>query len=385
MERVPILNQVVEDRHFSNAIVQVARHTWWVEESSRLLDVADELLTRPHIPVIGVLKSTGELVGVLEREHLFSLIGKPFGREVFQRSTIREISSPVEPLDSRLNIFTVAQLVSNHSDQVASFIPLVGEGKRFQGIFSIQDLNEYLSRMIQDDIQLAGQLQERILSNSTAVVQDVSVYAWTRSAKGVGGDFYFIKELPGQRIFATLCDVSGKGIAASLIVSLLWGMLSTYDFRRGLKELLIHVNSALVSTFHMEKYLTGIFIMIDTSSKKMLFADMGHSHVVLLRNSKPIPLRAKTMNFPIGIDQDIKPHVVSIILRPGDKILIYTDGITEQTNEAGEEFGEDRLYSLFSSSRDQASLSSLCSEQFDQFRESVPQQDDVSLLSIFFS
>jgi serine phosphatase RsbU (regulator of sigma subunit) len=64
---------------------------------------------------------------------------------------------------------------------------------------------------------------------------------------------------------------------------------------------------------------------------------------------------------------------------------VYTDGITEQKNEIGEEFGEERLYTIFSSAREQASLSALCIEQFDQFRESVPQQDDISLLTIFFS
>jgi sigma-B regulation protein RsbU (phosphoserine phosphatase) len=385
IEDTDVLRQVVEKRQFSNAIINIAEHTWWVDESSRILDVADELQKWPGIPVIAILNKQGQLVGILEREQLFVLIGKPFGREVFQRSSVLEISKYVQPMDYRLNILTVAQQIRDRVFSESNLIPLVDENDQFQGIFSVQDLNEYLSRMIQDDIQLAGQLQERMLSNSTVSVPGAAVRAWTRSAKGVGGDFFFIQELPGEKIFTTLCDVSGKGLAASLVVSMVWGMLNSYDFRRGLKELIRNLNRAVVSTFHMEKYLTGFFCIIDPGSKKMIFADMGHSHVVLSRNSKPIPLKARNLNLPIGIDQEMECHLASITLRNGDRILVYTDGMTEQKNKNSEEFGERRLYNYFISAQDQETFEKQCMDQFDAFRESVPQQDDVSLLTIFFS
>lgn len=381
-EETGILQRVTEEKRYSNAIINIAKYIWWVDESRRILDVADELQRWPAIPVLGVLDPFKRIVGILERERLFALIGKPFGREVLQRGTVKEIATHVPPLDCRSNIFNVAQQIRDRTVLEPEFnlIPLITEEGRFQGIFSIQDLNEHLSQMIQDDIQLAGKLQERMLSNSVIAVKDVTIRAWTRAAKGVGGDFFFIKELQGGKIFAALCDVSGKGIAASLVVSMVWGVLSTYDFKRGLKELIKNLNTALVTTFHMEKYLTGIFFLIEPESKKVIFADMGHSHAVLSRNGKIIPLKAHNLNLPIGIDLEIEPLLSSITLRNRDRIFTYTDGITEQKNGIAEEFGEERLYGIFTYPKDQEDLEKRLIDHFDRFRKAVPQQDDMSLL-----
>jgi len=257
----------------------------------------------------------------------------------------------------------------------------VDEQGRFQGIFSRYDLNEYLAAITRNDIELAGMIQERLLSQQTLKRDHCSITGWSRSAKGVGGDFYYMQEINNGMLFATLCDVSGKGVSAALIVSMLWGMLRTYDYKRGLRELIININKAIVTTFHLEKYLTGFFLFFDPLQSRLLCADMGHSHVYLIRHNHVKPIKGRLLNLPIGVDESVSPALMGIALQKGDRLFIYTDGITEQVNRSGEEFGEDRLKSLLSClSQEQRPLIELLPEFIDLFSEAVPQQDDMSFL-----
>src|SRR6185369_14741718 len=152
-----------------------------------------------------------------------------------------------------------------------------------------------------------------------------------------------------------LGDVSGKGVAASVLTSLLWGVLQFYDYRKGLKRLLAQVNEALIRTFHLEKYLTGVFTIFDPVTRELTLADMGHGHSWLVRGGKARPLRfqgpsgASGMNLPLGIDLGLEPQVYRLKLRPGDLLCLYTDGLTEQESPAGQEFSETTVVHLATS------------------------------------
>jgi sigma-B regulation protein RsbU (phosphoserine phosphatase) len=252
----------------------------------------------------------------------------------------------------------------------------------FQAILSAQDLANYMSRITQDDIELAGKLQERLQESNEAIGgEEWSFEAWSRPAKGVGGDFYFTRRMDDGRVFLALCDVSGKGVAASLVVSMTWGMLRVFDLRRGLGELIRTLNEAIVTTFHLEKYLTGFFAVYDPATRDLSMADMGHSHVFLFRGRKTISPRMRRGNLPIGIERDIDPASGRWKLEEGDRLFVFSDGLTEQENAAGEEYGERRLIRTTSEALHCAEgLHASVSEAIDAFRGRTPQQDDMSFM-----
>lgn len=396
--RGTIFSQTNPQRRYSNSILNIAKYLWHAPASVKVLDLTDELQQHPEIAVFAVTDNDGRYLGIVEREALFSLVGKPFGREVLQRSLIKELLTQVPPFDGRQNFLTVAQQIHRKDEEnsrlsemmgdtikLNKYFPLVDENGIFQGIFSRYDLNEYLATITRNDIDLAGRIQERLLSHTRIEGSRCSIVGWSRSAKGVGGDFYFMQQIHNDMLFATLCDVSGKGVSAALIVSMLWGMLRTYDFRRGLRDLIVTINKAIVSTFHMEKYLTGFFMIFDPEQSKLLCADMGHSHVYLIRNNHIRPIKGRLLNLPIGIEGAVSPSLMGLQLQRGDRLFVYTDGITEQVNGAGEEFGEERLKDLLLSlPGDGQLLIERFSEQIDMFREGVPQQDDMSFLLFSF-
>jgi sigma-B regulation protein RsbU (phosphoserine phosphatase) len=108
--------------------------------------------------------------------------------------------------------------------------------------------------------------------------------SYSKAQKGVGGDFIYHRTLAKDRQFVALCDVSGKGVAASMVTTLLWGIMETYDFTRGLKAFLRDLNQAVIKAFHLEKYLTGLFLVYNPKTQQVKIADMGHSLAFLLTN-----------------------------------------------------------------------------------------------------
>jgi sigma-B regulation protein RsbU (phosphoserine phosphatase) len=240
--------------------------------------------------------------------------------------------------------------------------------------------------MTNRDIAMASLLQERFLASADQIPDTAArVNAWSLPAKGVGGDFYFIKNLGESRFFAALCDVSGKGIAASLVVSMAWGFLGAHTIRGGLASLIGHLNESIISTFHMERYLTGFFMIYDADKKQLQFADMGHSHTVLLRDKTFHTLEKTRVNLPIGLDPAIKPALFRIGIQTGDALLVYTDGITEQDNPEGEEFGDERLLKLVLQSRTEGKdLDTLLVPALENFRKNTPQRDDMTCLFFRF-
>jgi phosphoserine phosphatase RsbU/P len=339
-----VILEVPRGRMYSSSALHAAKYFCYARADALVLDLADELGHRPELPVIAIIGAEGKALGIVDREKLFGLLGKSFGREVLGKSRASELAREVPVFDAHADLFAVAGNLLQKGDE---YCVLSGPGDAFLGILASQDLANYLSRMTQDDIELAGRLQERLLAASSGGKGEASapygIEAWSRPAKGVGGDFYFMKELPDGELFLALCDVSGKGVAASIIVSMVWGMLTMFDYQRGLSELVIGINDSIVTTFHMEKYLTGVFLIYDPAGGRLAYADMGHSHAALFRGGKPRSLRGPRGNLPVGVEAELQPEIAHYRLKPDDKLFIYTDGLIEQEDSSGREFGERHL------------------------------------------
>jgi phosphoserine phosphatase RsbU/P len=337
-----LLRKAEPVRMYSSSAIHAAKYFHYVSSEAPVLALAEEFQHNQGLPAVAIVGPGGEVLGILRKDALFGLLGKPFGRDVLAKSRVAELAERVPTFDAHADLFEVASRMLPGGGE---YCLLLGEG-RFLGLLASQDLANYLSRMTQDDIELAGMLQERLMggvSGESISLEGCAVEAWSRPAKGVGGDFYFTKELPGGKLFLALCDVSGKGVAASLIVSMVWGMLTMFDYARDLRELVVALNRSLVDNFHLEKYLTGIFIIYDHAERRLHCADMGHSHALLFRGGRPKRLKGQRGNLPVGVEEEIDPAIYSYKLAPEDKLFVYSDGLTEQEDWSGVEFGERRL------------------------------------------
>ena len=381
-----ILEKSETVRMYSSPALHAARYFHFVRADSNLLSAADDLQREQELPAVAVVDGGGGVLGILRRERLFALLGKPFGREVLRKSLVAELVDEVPVFDAHADLFAVAERMLPGAGAApqggGDFCVLTGEGGVFLALLASQDLANYLSRMTQDDIELAGRLQERFLAGEGH--EDGGSWrteAWSRPAKGVGGDFYFTKRLDDGRLFLSLCDVSGKGVAASLIVSMVWGMLRMFDFRRSLRDLVLGLNESIVATFQLEKYLTGVFLLYDPAKRRLLCADMGHSHLVMFRKGVPRSFKGPRGNLPIGVEAELDPAIYPYRLETGDSLLVYSDGLIEQEDSRATEFGERRLISAAAQAIALgSSLREVLPGALDAHRGGTPQQDDMSFL-----
>jgi sigma-B regulation protein RsbU (phosphoserine phosphatase) len=378
-------------RSYPNSIQKLAGYFETVYDDENISALADVLDKDRRVAVICVVDHEYRPRGIVKRDKLFLILGKRFGRDLMGGRTVMEVCEDAPFFSGETNILAVSQSLSaamknEGAETENNYIILTGGDGAFTGMVSFHDLSNYFVDMTNRDIGTASLLQERFLANSGEITDKrVRVNAWSLPARGVGGDFYFIKNLGGNLFFAALCDVSGKGISASLVVSMVWGFLRAHTINRGLGNMLSELNDVMVSTFHLEKYLTGFFLVCDSEKDIIQFADMGHSHGALIRGQTVHNLEKARVNLPIGVELNIKPVICRLKVSPGDALLIYTDGITEQDNPQGEEFGDKRLLELvlncLSAGKD---VEDILPPALETFRKNIPQLDDMSCLLFRF-
>jgi len=161
-----ILKSVRPDKIYGSSLLKVAEIFESVEASARVSDLAEEFQRRDDLMAVGVCGESGLALGLVTRVHLFSLLGKPFGRDILSRRTISEVVETTETFDMNTNLFQAAERLQPSMDrsQVQYYLLTDAEGS-FRGVFSSKDLLAFLSRITQEDIRLAGQLQERLVKN----------------------------------------------------------------------------------------------------------------------------------------------------------------------------------------------------------------------------
>lgn len=387
---VKIIRECPARKSSPHSIQKLAVHFSSVPASSMMVAVADALAARQDVAVLCITDEHHRPLKILRRDQLFLRLGKPFGRELLKNTPVEEAGEHGLVFPGDTNIFSAA-LTAISGEQAGkasqeSYIILTGPDGEFTGMLPDRKLSGYMAEMTNRDIETARMLQERLLHNADKMENyNVKVDAWSRPAKGVGGDFYFLRNIGSDRFFGTLCDVSGKGVSAALVVSMAWGFLRSYDMRQGLRKLLMDMNTLVVSTFQLERYLTGFFFIYDREKQKLHLVDMGHSHSVFIRNGKLHSLEKSRVNPPIGIDPEIVPKLCTLETKPGDTLLLYSDGITEQTNPMGDAFGNERLISMAASCLESGgTFSEQLPKKLDAFRAGSPQHDDMTFLLFRF-
>ena len=370
---------------YTSSILKIAACFWAVKQDTLVRDLAEAFRNRSGLPVVAVVDENGKARGIVRMDRLFEMLGKPFGIEILGKARVDEIREDVPHWPAGAELYSVAEdaLKDAAAHQLQWYI-LDEDNGAFAGIFSVHDLANYLSAITREDVEYAGRLQERLIAGHENLAgAGWNFEGWSRSAKGIGGDLYFANSFSGDEAFFCLSDISGKGVSASVLVSMAYGMLRMHDHAKGLKHLILKLNAAVVEAFHLEKYLTGIFMTWNGVSKRLTVADMGHSHILVFRNGKPGRFKSLNTNLPIGIEQNIEPVLNKFQLMAGDVVFVYSDGFTEQEDSKGMEFGERRLRDTVARCLKAGTpIAQVLPEAFDRFRGPVPLQDDASFMAL---
>lgn len=386
---IRVLQSIPKQKTSSQTLALIVSELVFAEESASAQDLIEDLRHHDEVRALGVVNAQGKISGIVVRRQLSILMLKPYAQDILKQKNVRQIMSSTRSFKSTDSIFVIVEQIREEllMDEVQYFPVSMPDG-RFGGIFSTLDILNYMSHLMQQDVALAARLQKRIVKEKELVVGKKFEYiSSNETAKGVGGDFTSIKKISNHKWLVSLCDVSGKGIAASVITSVLWGMMSIYDFSNGMKDFIVNLNNYLVKTFEAEKFVTGLFVEVNENKNLLKLCDMGHSHLYLLRKNKFHSLTIPEGNLPIGILSDIDPRIHKLHYQPGDLVFIMTDGLIEQENSEGEVYSISRVESILTANPEAPveQLHDLIIRDFRNFRGNQVLGDDVSMSLLRFA
>jgi serine phosphatase RsbU (regulator of sigma subunit) len=249
-------------------------------------------------------------------------------------------------------------------------------------------------REMEREVEIAQAVQLRLFPQTAPSASGLDCHGLCRPVRGVAGDYYDFLQLGPGKLGIAVGDVAGKGISAALLMASLQASLRSYASvsRDGMAAVTREMNGQLFALTEPTRFATLFWGIYDERRRTLTYVDAGHDPPFLLRSAfggSPAAARNATGverlglgGLPLGAFPGSDYRETEVTLQAGDVIAIYTDGITETTNAAEEEFGEERLERLLreNSHRSAAELCRVILESVDGFRADRLQHDDMTLL-----
>jgi phosphoserine phosphatase RsbU/P len=197
-------------------------------------------------------------------------------------------------------------------------------------------------RRMEEDLQAARELQRVLLPDRAPEITGLQAAVRLRPAREISGDIYDVFERTDGSFVIAFGDVSGKGTAAALYGSLVSGLLRTQAPRhRSPAELMKALNEILVARKVEARYVTLLVLLWNPVTRQMVMANAGALPPMICRGGEILKIRVEGV--PIGLLPAREYEEITFEARPGDTLVLYSDGITDHLNAAGTEYGRGRL------------------------------------------
>ena len=195
----------------------------------------------------------------------------------------------------------------------------------------------------QREFEDARLIQRGLLPSAMPQTAGLQLASSWQPANGVGGDCFDVLTFPGGGVGLSIADVAGKGVPAALLMSNLQAAVRAFAQEGALPgAVCTSVNRLLCRNMASGRFVTFCYVSLDAAARRLTYANAGHNPPVLLRASGRADLLAPTGTV-LGVFADGNYEQGSFPIAEGDRLVLYTDGITEGRNPAGDEFGEERL------------------------------------------
>ena len=237
-------------------------------------------------------------------------------------------------------------------------------------------------RRTSQELEIAKQVQARLFPQTFPALRSLDYAGVCIQARHVGGDYYDFFSLGEGRVGLFIGDISGKGIAAALLMANLQANLRSQFAlaREQPQRFLQSVNRLFYENTADSAYATVFFTEYDDGSQRLHYINCGHLSGLLLRRDDTVEWLHSTGTV-LGLFKEWTSPVVECQLQPGDILALYTDGVTESCNEMQEEFGDERLAESLRRHREQAAQSIVAAIVADVQRFSPEEQhDDITLI-----
>jgi len=239
-------------------------------------------------------------------------------------------------------------------------------------------------KAFEKELSLARETQTALLPSSLPKIEGYDLAAFSHPTRHVGGDFYDFLKKPGSAFTGVLADVSGKGISAALLSSLVQGSLQM-EFRSGVPvhESIARVNLYLCEKSRSNRFVTLFFFSFDEEGSGE-YVSAGHNPAYLYRADGGTIEELPARDLVLGAFTFATYQSVSVQMNSGDVLVVYSDGITEAENPHDEMFGEERFKKIIReyASTGCAQLEDQILESIREFTEGMAQTDDMTCVIV---
>jgi serine phosphatase RsbU (regulator of sigma subunit)/ABC-type antimicrobial peptide transport system permease subunit len=346
-----LLNRLRNYRHPLN-LDPATFETWerWAREFCPGHVTEIETLKNTDARLAIALRTRNEIVGIL-------LLGPPNGHEQYTA--------------------TEKQIFSRSAEVFALMI----ENARLTGRAVEQE-------RVQRDLELAAEVQRRLLPHEPPAGGVLALAAFSLPARTVGGDYYDFLDLGSGRIGIALADISGKGIAAALLMSVVQASLRVIatEGDMPLAELAAKMNGFIYRSTGTNKFATFFYAQIDQRSRKLRYVNAGHNAPYLIRRSDAAVeiTELSAGGTVLGLFPEAQYNDATVDLSSGDLLAAFTDGVTEALNSEGQEFGEQRLKDFLQGATNKTAeeISSILAGRIHEWIGDAEQHDDLTFVVV---
>lgn len=276
------------------------------------------------------------------------------------------------------------------------------EMKELHNSFSFmqKELDEYMATLkettsakekIESELRIANEIQMSMIPHIFPPFPDlpqIDLFATLKSAKEVGGDLYDFFIIDGSKFCFAIGDVSGKGVPASLFMAVTRTLVrSISDNVHSPLAIMESLNKSISQNNDSNMFVTLFLGVLDLKTGELQYSNAGHNPPVLIRKRGEAIMFEKTKFIPAGLFEDFKYGESSIQLEPGDKLFLYTDGVSEAENSQGELFGEQAIMQIITNNitaRPQELIDKM-SEEISGHVNGYTQSDDITMMTIVYN
>jgi PAS domain S-box-containing protein len=371
----------------------------WLTSMEAVLEVLNEgvLIIDEHQQILSVNSRFIEMTGI-SRQDLSGSYASQFYSPHEWDFIARQINVGFQHGHNRYT-FVLPRKDGSRVPVIISSRTLPHSGRQF-GIVTFTDISEQVrvteelrssnkrlrerQMEIEEDLRLAARVQRSLVPKSL-VWDRLSIDSFYQAEHSVGGDFALMNSQDGEHISLLVCDVSGHGIGSALVANRIYSETMGH-LRTGMPfiDMFAELNRFLIEDIDAGMFITVAAASIDTHLCRMVFAGAGHPPAMLVRRGQS-PLLLESRSAILGALPDAVDTTPSLELQlePGDRIVLYTDGITEVFNSRGEMLGIEGIREIV---RQTAALPS------DEMKQGIldgvaawrsgPPSDDVSLVLV---
>ena len=249
-------------------------------------------------------------------------------------------------------------------------------------------LSEELKRaygIVERELKVVADIQRSLLPKSLPIIPGLQLAAHYQTSQWAGGDYYDCFELPGGRWGFLIADVSGHGTPAAVIMAILHSLAHGHPGHpEPPSALLEHVNQRLSARYTTENevFVTAFYGIFDPTQGELCYSCAGHNPPQLRRcGQNRVESLEDVGGPPLGLFEDVDYPQATVTIRPGDALVLYTDGLSEAMNPLGEQFGLTRLNEVMARcDLDATELRDEILSAVGRFTEGTPAHDDRTLL-----